>query len=162
MLFPCPRAWWSFNKPSGCAIGLANDSTKPSGHGKSRKARLSRLYSYNHKFAMRNSSWSSWLFCSYDLVRLDLIVPFLHTGYNFCFFAGHWWSSAKCPKYPHAKHYFFCWSPIVPGIFLSVLTAFTLAGFISISLTLWFTASYAHALCNVECRLRLEIKIIFF
>ena len=44
--FPCPQAWWSLNKPSGCAFGLANDSTKPSGHGKSKKARLSRLYSY--------------------------------------------------------------------------------------------------------------------
>ena len=45
--FPCPQAWWSLNKPSGCAFGLANDSTKPFGHGKSKKARLSRLYSYN-------------------------------------------------------------------------------------------------------------------
>ena len=38
---------WSLNKPSGCAFGLANDSTKPWGHGKSKKARFSRLYSYN-------------------------------------------------------------------------------------------------------------------
>ena len=45
--FPCPQAWWSLNKPSGCAFGLANDSTKPFGHGKSKKARLSRLYSYS-------------------------------------------------------------------------------------------------------------------
>ena len=45
--FPCPQAWWSLNKPSGCAFGLANDSTKPSRQGKSKKARLSRLYSYN-------------------------------------------------------------------------------------------------------------------
>ena len=44
--FPCPQAWWSLNKPSGCTFGLANDSTKPSGHEKSKKARLSRLYSY--------------------------------------------------------------------------------------------------------------------
>ena len=44
--FPCPQAWWSLNKPSGCTFGLANDSTKPFGHGKSKKARLSRLYSY--------------------------------------------------------------------------------------------------------------------
>ena len=44
--FPCPQAWWSLNKPSGCAFGLTNDSTKPFGHGKSKKARLFRLYSY--------------------------------------------------------------------------------------------------------------------
>ena len=51
--FPCPQAWWSLNKPSGCAFGLANDSTKPFGHGKSKKARLSRLYTYNHSTTHR-------------------------------------------------------------------------------------------------------------
>ena len=30
---------------------LTNDSTKPSGHGKSKKARLSRLYSYTNQMA---------------------------------------------------------------------------------------------------------------
>ena len=38
--------------PQAYAFGLANDSTKPSGHGKSRKARLSRLYSYNTKLKL--------------------------------------------------------------------------------------------------------------
>ena len=34
LVFPCPQAWWILNKPSGCAFGLANDSTKPPRHGK--------------------------------------------------------------------------------------------------------------------------------
>ena len=33
-----PSGWFChINKPSGYAFGLANDSTKPSGHGKSKK-----------------------------------------------------------------------------------------------------------------------------
>ena len=34
VFFSVPRALWSLNKHSGCAFGLANDSTKPLVTGK--------------------------------------------------------------------------------------------------------------------------------